>query len=418
MTEPSSHQSADQAINQPVDQSARERALNTSCSFAVSAPAGSGKTGLLITFTRKAAAEMQTRILDALRHAESQLVEPENDYEKVTWHLAQAVLKRNQEKEWELFNCPNRLRITTIDSFCRSLSQQMPFESKLGDTPEILDNVESAYQIAARETLRLLDTQNDYQKDIIRLVKHFDNKLEKIEQLFIQLLSKRDQWLSVILETKNQRDALESILNEVIQEHFIQAQELLADHAGKNIRNDPSNSSPIKYCSGLTHLPSVEKNSTNEWLGISELLLTQKGELRKTPNKTIGFFAPSDKSLSKEQQNSAKAYKKRATELFDQCKTSPEYQQSLETTLYNLRFLPSPHYNDKQWELLDSLTHILIVLAQNLTIAFQQLAQSDYLAITLAALDALGEADEPSDLTLALDYKIQHILIDEFQENY
>ena len=93
-----------------VDQDARDQALDISQSICVTAPAGSGKTELLtqrllkllavsetpeqvlaITFTRKAAAEMRERVVDALiLGAEA---EPPTEAHKVlTWQLAQAAL--------------------------------------------------------------------------------------------------------------------------------------------------------------------------------------------------------------------------------------------------------------------------------------------------------------------------------------
>lgn len=102
----------------PEDHSARQEALDPGQSFAVSAPAGSGKTGLLtcrllkllltvnspeqvlaITFTNKAASEMQERVLHALQDARHGPM-PEQDFQKSLWQTARAVLERDRELNW------------------------------------------------------------------------------------------------------------------------------------------------------------------------------------------------------------------------------------------------------------------------------------------------------------------------------
>ena len=126
------------------DQDARQAALNTSGSFIVQAPAGSGKTELLIqrylallagvelpeqivaiTFTRPAAAEMRGRVLQALREAsEGQPVtEP---HRMKTRQLATAALARARELDWNLTAQPQRLRIDTLDALNAWLAQQLP----------------------------------------------------------------------------------------------------------------------------------------------------------------------------------------------------------------------------------------------------------------------------------------------------
>src|SRR5690625_4720511 len=135
-TEPLPHASF--PADEPPDLEARRVALDPSRSVAVSAPAGSGTPGLLaqrvltllarcqepeevlaITFTRKAAGEMQDRILQALWQAHDE-PDPDTPHARLTWQLAQAVLNRDDERQWHLLFSPQRLRILTIDSLCRA----------------------------------------------------------------------------------------------------------------------------------------------------------------------------------------------------------------------------------------------------------------------------------------------------------
>src|SRR5918911_5766645 len=100
------------------DHAPRERALDVPRSFIARAPAGSGKTELLvqryirllgaaakpeeivaITFTIKAAAEMRKRVLEKIPNARE---------------------------------IGHRLKIQTIDAFCAALVRQMPVTSQFG----------------------------------------------------------------------------------------------------------------------------------------------------------------------------------------------------------------------------------------------------------------------------------------------
>ena len=47
---------------------------------------------------------------------------------------------------------------------------------------------------------------------------------------------------------------------------------------------------------------------------------------------------------------------------------------------------------------------------------FKSTGVIDFTELLLSAQAALGEVTEPSDLALALDYRINHLLVDEFQD--
>ncbi len=59
---------------------------------------------------------------------------------------------------------------------------------------------------------------------------------------------------------------------------------------------------------------------------------------------------------------------------------------------------------------------MLVRLAAELKVAFAERRAVDFVELALAAQRALGQVDAPSELLLALDRRIQHLLVDEFQD--
>ena len=130
----------------PSDHAQRLAALNPEASFIVQAPAGSGKTELLIqrflvllqrvklpeeilaiTFTNKAVNEMRHRLIQALASATT-ATPPSTPHKKLTWELAKKVLEKDHAQNWRLLENPQRLRIQTIDSLCRRINQSTPLQ--------------------------------------------------------------------------------------------------------------------------------------------------------------------------------------------------------------------------------------------------------------------------------------------------
>ena len=195
------------------DLRAREEALAPTRSFIVQAPAGSGKTELLIqrylgllatvnepeeivaiTFTRKAAAEMRGRVLGAFAHAAAGKA-PESEHERRTQELARAALARDGARGWRVSDSPARLRIQTIDALCAALTRQMPMLSKFGSQPESIEDAGALYAEAARATVELIEAKDPAADYVERLLVHLDNNVGRVEELLVEMLRRRDHWL-------------------------------------------------------------------------------------------------------------------------------------------------------------------------------------------------------------------------------
>ncbi|WP_288129233.1 UvrD-helicase domain-containing protein [Microbulbifer sp.] len=422
--------------NTPVDAEQRKEALDITQSFAVSAPAGSGKTGLLtqrllkllsacqqpeevlaITFTRKAAGEMRERLLDALLDAHDN-PEPENPHARITWQLARNLLAHDQQHQWHLLQSPQRLRIQTIDGLCRNIASQLPIDSGLGAPGEPLDQPAIAYEMAIANLLKKLE-QEQLDDDLGRLLLHLDNNLPEVSDLLKTLLEKREQWLEPLLSVHNSEaeDYFTFVIEELIEQQLTAFQnslgtfagELLqlADYAGSNLQKEKPEHI-VSNLAGISALPPCSDQGLPQWLALAELLATGTGTFRKSVTKTIGFPAADKKCPDPER---AKAQKERMAALLEDIRDNTELLQ----IIAEVRTLPAG-MSDSQWQILRSLARVLPLLVAELKLVFQQLGSTDFTEISQAALVALGDSDAPTDVALKLDVQIQHILVDEFQD--
>ena len=87
-------------------------------------------------------------------------------------------------------------------------------------------------------------------------------------------------------------------------------------------------------------------------------------------------------------------------------------RQALEALLR----MPEERYTDEQWQTLGAILELLPLAAAHLKVVFAEHGETDFTEVAQAAVRALGTPEEPTDLLLALDTRIKHILVDEFQD--
>lgn len=401
-----------------VDASIRERALIPDRSFIVQAPAGSGKTSLLvqrylkllaivdapeeilaITFTRKAAGEMKGRILDWLAAAKEH-PEPEQDYLKQSWHLAREALERDASQGWNLNANPSRLRVMTVDAFNGLLAAQMPIMSRSGAQVPVVDDAESLYREAARKLPQSLGTDHLGAVQLEVLLRHLDNNVGRLEQLIITMLACRDHWLGIVHgDVEVSRPFLESALAHLLAKELSALTEA-APHGLLQEMLELARFSFSQLGRDFDYSDDALDQRLIAWRQLADLFLTKAGTPRKAFNKNHGFVIGSD-----EQKRHAKAVGEKLGVETEFCRR-----------LSAVWSLPNATYDDKQWDVLDALMGLLPVAAAQLELVFREHRQMDFIGISNAALYALGDEDNPTDLALALDYRISHILVDEFQD--
>lgn len=414
------------------DETVREQALSAGESFIVQAPAGSGKTELLIqrylnllghvgepeeivaiTFTRKAAAEMRERIVEALQGAASGRTGGDA-LETKRLDLARRAMENDRRHGWELVHHPARLQIQTIDALCLSLTRQLPFLSGFAAPAGILDDAWAMYQRSAVDAIRLLGGADAQWRDALqRFLLHVDNDMGRGTALLADMLAARDQWLRHLGGGAAAQDDLEAAWRGVIETDLRRVHELFPDALKEQLVGcanaaaaqligvtDTDFSTARAWLEEGDGFPGPNIDELGRWRFIAGLLLTQAGRWRSRVTVNQGFPPKSDAKAAMQELLAALA----------------DGDESLPASLRVVSALPDPRFDSEYTVILEALMTVLKLAVAQLQLVFEETGEVDFVEVTQRALAALGALEDPSDLALKLDYQIQHLLVDEFQD--
>ena len=386
---------------QPSDHQTRKKALGQG-SFIVQAPAGSGKTSLLVkrflnrlldvkspkevlalTFTNKAAAEMAQRLKEALEGKSE-----DNEIKKIVEKISKHALKNKWDEGYI-----DSLMVMTIDKLALRLIKQTPILSSSGVNFLTDEDPDDLY----RETIRETITSN---AENHLLFKYFDYDYHKLTEQLLALINKRDQWLPIVSgllgsDGKNIEEIygiyytneLNIWVEEKIKPNFtnedLKELEIIVNYSAdnKNIDRKDKLRSSINY---------------EFWFYIRDLILTKSGkQIRKIIDTSSGFPAT----------NVGKEIKERLLKLIE-----------LKINKFNILidFFNVIHHKNivDIYPLITPFCLLLIDMVTRLNEKFKERKIIDFTQIMGNALEALRDTHLP----LILDQNISHILVDEFQD--
>jgi len=433
------------------DAEAREQALDIRASWIVEAPAGSGKTGLLIqrylkllgnsdgansggeepvespeqvlaiTFTKKAAAEMRDRVLAQLQAAACD-EPPANPFDRETRPLAMAVLERSRTLGWQLLGQPARLNIRTIDSVCSEIARSLPLLSGSGGPRTTVEDAAPLYATAARRTfLQLGGNDADLHRALHTVLLHRDGNLPECERLLAEMLQHREQWGGLVpLGRQRLDDAFLDAhvlprLERALEQAICTALSQLAKTVPAGILSQLSTAaaemahldghkgatSPIAVCAGRHAPPGETAADLEHWRALMHLLVTPSTQTwRKVFHPHIVKF-----EIAKSEQ----AYLKSLVERLHD-------RDDLLRAICRLGTLPPAKYPPEQWVVAKALFRILNRALAELQLVFAERGECDFAELSLAARTALRHDEGTRDLESASSIHLQHLLVDEMQD--
>ena len=409
----------------PADQAIRDQALSPLEGFHLEAPAGSGKTSVLLarfltllarvdapeemlalTFTRKAAGELRARVMALLWERQ----DPRPDASPLDLKLRELVQKVFQQHgdELQLKLTPERLPIMTFHGFGAQLLKLAPQEAGAPLEFALLEEDEARWlKVEALEEMRrrlnLRNPRDPVRQALIRRLVRLNNDWRRLAQELSGLLSRRDSLGDFLALARVSRDA--AAYRQLLEERF----QMVLQPSLEKLRASLTGCALGQVWPGFwrelqgsahgnlvpPELPGSAPADIPAWQAVAEVLLTKQGDPRKRLSVKDGF-----------------------PEGFDQKKWAPLIQDLPGPVVRILKQCRDLTPTGASAEEAAALQDLVILVGEALSVYEQLCAHRgalDFVALEAATLNLLAE-DDPTEVMLRLDYRLKHLLVDEFQD--
>jgi len=416
----------------PEDQAIRDEVIDPGRSFVVQAPAGSGKTELLtrrflrllatvrrpqqvlaITFTRKATREMADRVLARLRGAAAGRM-PDAPHERQAHELALAVLARDAEAGWNLLDDPSQLQIHTIDGLCARLAARGGGEPLALAGLAVAEHPLPLYREAARQTLEAAaraEVGAPVRQALEDLLLRERGNANRLQDLLAEALPRRDQWLESVvganeapddLLARHQSRTLEGLEAALGREALEAAGEALIALAPLADAPPPDDPLPRAWAE-LAQNDTPAQRTLAYWAALSRLASSKHQPYAKSSLKRYVYPGNSPER---------DALLERLGPIVEAWRDSPRGAEAF------TRFVKAPPLGLSGGEarLLDDLRRLLTEACAHLHVQFAESGICDFQHVAQLALQALGDEDAPGEALLIEDGRLEHVLVDEFQD--
>jgi ATP-dependent helicase/nuclease subunit A len=361
---------------------------------------------LALTFTRKAAGELRARVMALLweRHDPGPDASP---LDLQLHDLVQEVFRRHGE-ETQLKLTPERLPIMTFHGFCAQLLKLAPQEAGVPLEFTLLEEDEARWLKAEaleelRSRLNARPSRDPVRQALVRRLVRLNNDWPRLARELHGLLSRRDSLGDFLELARVSRDA--AAYQRLLEERFRMVLLPFLEGLRAGLAASALGKAWPRFWQELQgssqgdllppRFPGATPADLTGWQAVAEVLLTRQGEPRKQLTPRLGFPAG-----------------------LHQAVWSGLIRDLPETVLRSLQQCRDLTPSGASAAEAAALQDLVILVGEALGVYQEHCARKgalDFVDLEAATLNLLQE-DNPTEIMLRLDWRLKHILVDEFQD--